>query len=627
MSKRFVLVDHSLVGHGGHHYDYALQVLDCARNMGYRTELVTNLACISKELNGHPVKALYDLNFWGETEGESKKSSFLMNSYIALRNAWLKARVKNLHMLLGRDSFLLTSSADSTGPFQNGLVRIILRFESFLWVKFPSALKRHFSKICSSIKNTLRTSSCSYNGLSENRDHFISTSFFHDTQRMMNFLNLDENDVVFIPNISDADLEGIELFLRANPSCRTRWALLFRRNLYEKTEQQYTAWPAGFEGLRELFTKIVQSSTARHVSFFTDTEELTRQYAYATGHRFHTLPIPHTRPGNEKSQNEIVVSYLGDARLEKGFQHLPLIVETVMRKKIDDNVRFVFQSNLAALGGEQAVITAREQLEVFFSEKVQLIKSPLSSHDYELFLSQSSIVLLPYDRGSYNARSSGILVEALANGIPVIVPAGSWLSRQILDNNIEYYDKLLEAGGGRRELVQKPAVRGPHGARCGNGGILLGEFSVQRDETHCFVELQGAVSDLDFFYELGVTINPALTFGNTFVNVAEHSAAHGKASLMVPLGAGTQKISIKLLETANFPMDLSVKISFVSLPEYTPVGRGGRAYSNILEIPDILLEMIGSLAHYRQATQKMAKTLLHNHNAENLVTKILQEIG
>ena len=45
---RFVLLDHSLKGVGGHHFDYALHVLRAADELGYEPVLVSN-----KRFRGH----------------------------------------------------------------------------------------------------------------------------------------------------------------------------------------------------------------------------------------------------------------------------------------------------------------------------------------------------------------------------------------------------------------------------------------------------------------------------------------------------------------------------------------------------------------------------------------------
>ncbi|MFQ5412007.1 MAG: hypothetical protein ACE5EC_06905, partial [Phycisphaerae bacterium] len=41
---RFILIDHSIKGFGGHHYEYAVHVLQAARDLGFEPVLVVNRA-------------------------------------------------------------------------------------------------------------------------------------------------------------------------------------------------------------------------------------------------------------------------------------------------------------------------------------------------------------------------------------------------------------------------------------------------------------------------------------------------------------------------------------------------------------------------------------------------------
>jgi hypothetical protein len=40
------------------------------------------------------------------------------------------------------------------------------------------------------------------------------------------------------------------------------------------------------------------------------------------------------------------------------------------------------------------------------------------------------VIICPYDKLTYHSRSSGTLTEAIAAGVPTIVPADTWLSNQ-----------------------------------------------------------------------------------------------------------------------------------------------------------------------------------------------------
>ena len=60
-----------------------------------------------------------------------------------------------------------------------------------------------------------------------------------------------------------------------------------------------------------------------------------------------------------------------------------------------------------------------------------MIERALTTGEYADLVHSADIILLPYQADVYAARSSGILAEALAAGKPVVVPSGTWMSRQV----------------------------------------------------------------------------------------------------------------------------------------------------------------------------------------------------
>ncbi len=58
---------------------------------------------------------------------------------------------------------------------------------------------------------------------------------------------------------------------------------------------------------------------------------------------------------------------------------------------------------------------------------MQIIEGPLTSEQYRQLILKSDVILLPYDAREYQARSSGIFIEALVAGVPCIAPQGTWM--------------------------------------------------------------------------------------------------------------------------------------------------------------------------------------------------------
>ena len=58
----------------------------------------------------------------------------------------------------------------------------------------------------------------------------------------------------------------------------------------------------------------------------------------------------------------------------------------------------------------------------------------------------ADLVLIPYSAQSYRYRSSGVLVEAMAAGKPVVTTAGSWMAAQLTPQNAILFDDPKDLG-------------------------------------------------------------------------------------------------------------------------------------------------------------------------------------
>jgi len=126
------------------------------------------------------------------------------------------------------------------------------------------------------------------------------------------------------------------------------------------------------------------------------------------------------------------VVYLGDARDEKGFHLLPDVVAAVGRRFFTEaRARFIIQANIGAAGSSPPLVEARTRLAAYPESQVQLLTEQLSISEFHELMSTADIVVLPYDPEAYRRRSSGILVQALAAGRLVVVPADTWMATQV----------------------------------------------------------------------------------------------------------------------------------------------------------------------------------------------------
>lgn len=367
--RRFILIDHSIIDYSGHHYEYARAVLNAAAEAGRQPLLFTNRRFRGEHQEAWPIVPAYRYGVWLH-QGPRWQAPL----YACLAAA---RRLRGRFVSKNEDRCQAAPT-----PRCGGAVRG--------WVQARR-----------------------------------SRQFVRDTQRMLSDLKLTDADVVLAPTIALDEFDELRrCWPHLGPACSARWHFVFRRDLPSEVGD------AGSQ-LREAFGPCAALDGEPGWRLWTDSEELTARYREATGRQFGTLPVPHTRYSPTMARNEgpFHILYLGDARREKGFHHLPALVKALNSAK-PGRFAFSIQAHAASPSPEREIVEAREELRRLSELGVTLFSRPLDPPEYRQLLDSGDLSLLPYDRSAYAARSSGVFAESLAAGIPTIVPADTWMSRR-----------------------------------------------------------------------------------------------------------------------------------------------------------------------------------------------------
>jgi glycosyltransferase involved in cell wall biosynthesis len=660
---KFILIDNSIIDVGGHHYEYAMHVLRAAEKAGYTPILATNRRFKANDQSPWRIYPVYKYGFWFRLAEPlwyrlaKKFSSAIQRSLFSLKiklifsTMGFFASIRNqmgeyLRRQIPNISFAVVFYALAWYGY-----RIVHSFLVFLWSIFPfqDYLRRLFGRlkafirvIFSPIILLFRSPDWMSRWLA---DYLKMRQFGKDTWCLFRQVRLENGDIVFIPTLSHVEMLGLLRYLKKDPgSTQATWHLLFRRNLYSGREPDYAAQDEALRPIRNAFFQFLENLPTHKVYFYTDTEELTAQYNRLLGvKRFKTLPIPHTYPPLECLQSDrrpLRVIYVGDARAEKGYHHLPRIVQDLWADYVETGkVIFVFQSNYNTPEGEPEAIVARSQLECYPKDKVILVKEPLSSEEYWKLLSSGDINLLLYDRDNYYARSSGIFIESLALGVPVIVPAGTWMARQLADEIYRYHVSLMQ----KMEILKfrrGDELRWRRHGQLELNPMLNGELTFGGADAKAFCWLavpKGATHLLVFF---------KILTSNAFVEVLvdqldknnnrkranavilSHGVKENFASTLVPLERDIVLIWLGFCNAfSNLTTIISnVQIAFLRSDAFSqkcPLSVVGLIYNHPDEISDCVREMVDHYEHYRATAQKFARKVYQRHCADELIKEIV----
>lgn len=220
-------------------------------------------------------------------------------------------------------------------------------------------------------------------------------------------------------------------------SNQTKYVFFLRFSLISNSKTQKKSFSFFWYKLLFKFYKFNREKLY-FIRFATDSTKLKAEFENNFSIKVDVLPIPHVNPiihpnnsllSNEKSQ--LTISFLGSARIEKGFETLIKAILLLSKELIFDNLIFVIQiSNNNDVNKVKEVI---EFIKSYNFKNVVLLSDNLSEFEYYERLFQTDVMILAYDPKFYHSNTSGIFSECRSNGIPVIVSEETWMFDQLND--------------------------------------------------------------------------------------------------------------------------------------------------------------------------------------------------
>lgn len=341
--------------------------------------------------------------------------------------------------------------------------------------------------------------------------------FKRDLERFLAVADIGAGDHVFLGTAHPRELLAILLLCRQSGT--DRWPtfhLEFRHPLLKRHQApkkgtgpfcadnplstcrgKHKMDPSPYAHLHQVFFALYEEAgTLPNIRFYTDTEELSRDYAPLANQPFGVLPIPFRHewiaplkkgtgpfwrstgaPSDAASHKmdlspfsgPLRIAFVGEARDEKGFAWLPDLIEDLAADYVSTGkVRFLIQANLGDPRYNPLSNAALDRLKCLPKQMAELfgLDGPLSPAHYYQLISASHIILVPYDRERYRASSSGTLTEAIAGGRPAVVPSGTWMAAQLPSAAGEAYDDYASFVAAVRRVIDDYPTYAARAAAC-----------------------------------------------------------------------------------------------------------------------------------------------------------------
>ena len=433
--------------------------------------------------------------------------------------------------------------------------------------------------------------------------------FARDCARLFAQEPVARGDVVFLATMSELDLWGLCAFLkRSGIGLDCDWHLQFHFGIFHGREPDYAAQRAAAQAMRDSLEGALRQSGAQRLHFHCTTEQLTTQYQSLGVTRFRTLPYPvHElfQPRSRPPKAPLRIACLGHSRREKGYGQLPLLLRALWDEWFGRaRAQLVLQTHHPRQRrGLEQLVRSLTPAGTAPPPALDFAGFPLPLAGYAELLCGADVGLMLYDSTRYYARCSGVLLEMLCAGVPVLVPAGGWLAEQIESVNQAYLDEVAA-----RCAVPVSLADDGWMPLTGSTGALLLSCQWRADaEPGEYLRLEFSVAD-----PTGASAPPALVI----LGAREGSLP---VRCLLPLPPACQRLRVTAHNAWRQAAAPATHYEWSVLPEAPPMGALGLTFAATSEIPRLLRDLLQHAAHYRSRAGAHAGACAGAHSGSQVL--------
>ena len=597
---RFILIDNWLESVGGHNYQYAMEILQAATNSEYQAVLATAKS-FKKEKDTIPTD-------W--------------TCYPIFRYAWNRTHTVGVDGkrsepidINGRSIYEKIPDGDHVTSRYKRWSRLLQRWDRQRRIKaFRNACRHLFDRI-----------------------------------------GFDPADIIFFPSVSDFDFLGLAAYLASNKDTqKLQWHVQFHYDIFDGRPPDFNNQTERKKCMEQQFSTAIAAIRTHHLHFYATTPQIADQYNRLRVGSFCPLPYPISCPTDKAPQKCLAakkplrVTLAGAPRREKGKRELNHLFNQLHKANVLGNdLQLWMQGNIRKLARQLSAFDedhlANAEPGMASDAKIVVVPHPLDRKKYLKLIQQTDIGLLPYNNARYHARASGVFIEMLSAGVPVIVTAGSWLALQLAEPIYQHLEQMLvketptsekfvwqgsSTNDDKQSLIDSDLecatlllagdsqpVSNSFKVPTGTGSLLI-QFPWHEQRPGYFIRLRT--------FQLDRSEQSIKAPTQTILSQREEGKL---VSSLIAIDPKADQICVEL---SNAYHDDTIA---VGIPRITflkrcakdlPTGAVGLIASDVNQIPDLLDEMILHHTHYKTSAMKHAKAWNFKHAPLRTLEKLIE---
>lgn len=194
-----------------------------------------------------------------------------------------------------------------------------------------------------------------------------------------------------------------------------------------------TGDPKYAEELLATSEKLESADIYNRVQLFADSHRTINIYERFFSRKISLLPIPLSQPTVTPNkaiarEPQIKLGFLGYTSNKQGYHFMLRLYRVVLARPEWQHVTLKLRHNV--FKADRAVLADMREL-IGSSERLESHMNYQTAEHLDRFISDCDLILIPHHREAYPLQTSGMFIDAVSRGKPVVVPENTWLSDQL----------------------------------------------------------------------------------------------------------------------------------------------------------------------------------------------------